>query len=103
MLTPYLGQLRLLQEYLSEDNDPWLNELDSFELLQAGLLTQAAAKVNKRPLRLSTIGIIPQTLKPEKAKLVQTITKEKRATSLLYLSLVPTAEVTLGSWLRLRD
>ncbi|KAL2074253.1 hypothetical protein VTL71DRAFT_8031 [Oculimacula yallundae] len=55
VLTPYLGQLRLLQEYLSEDNDPWLNELDSFDLLQAGLLTQAAANVNKRPLRLSTI------------------------------------------------
>ncbi|TVY80877.1 NFX1-type zinc finger-containing protein [Lachnellula suecica] len=55
VLTPYLGQLRLLQEYLSEDNDPWLNELDSFELLQAGLLTQAAANVNKRSLRLSTI------------------------------------------------
>ncbi|EPE34203.1 P-loop containing nucleoside triphosphate hydrolase [Glarea lozoyensis ATCC 20868] len=35
VLTPYLGQLRLLQEELKQENDPWLNELDSFELLQA--------------------------------------------------------------------
>jgi hypothetical protein len=56
VLTPYLGQLRLLRENLKEENDPVLNDLDSASLIQAGLMSQAAAKVQKRPLRLSTIG-----------------------------------------------
>ncbi|KAI0127340.1 P-loop containing nucleoside triphosphate hydrolase protein [Xylariales sp. AK1849] len=55
VLTPYLGQLRLLREILKEENDPVLNDLDSASLIQAGLMTQAASKVGKRPLRLSTI------------------------------------------------
>jgi hypothetical protein len=59
VLTPYLGQLRLLRDKLSRDNDPVLNELDSAELLYAGLLTGAAAKVNNAPLRISTIGLYP--------------------------------------------
>lgn len=56
VLTPYLGQLSLLRQKLSRDHDPWLNDLDSYELTRAGLMTQAAAKLNKQPLRLSTIG-----------------------------------------------
>lgn len=56
VLTPYLGQLRLLQEKLRVENDPILNDLDSHDLLQAGLLSQAASKVKKAPIRLSTIG-----------------------------------------------
>jgi hypothetical protein len=56
VLTPYLGQLRLLRENLKGENDPVLNDLDSASLIQAGLMTQAASKVRKRPLRLSTIG-----------------------------------------------
>lgn len=56
VLTPYLGQLRLLLGLLETENDPILNELDSHDLIRAGLMTQAAAKVEKRPLRLSTIG-----------------------------------------------
>lgn len=56
ILTPYLGQLHLLRDKLSKDNDPVLNDLDSFDLIRAGLLSQAGAKVNKRPIRLSTIG-----------------------------------------------
>jgi len=56
VLTPYLGQLRLLREMLREENDPVLNDLDAFDLIRAGLMTNAAARVEKRPLRLSTIG-----------------------------------------------
>ncbi|KAK6193303.1 hypothetical protein LQW54_012604 [Pestalotiopsis sp. IQ-011] len=55
VLTPYLGQLRYLRDILTQENDPILNDIDSASLIQAGLLTQAASKVEKRPLRLSTI------------------------------------------------
>ncbi|KAG6170686.1 hypothetical protein E4U11_001972 [Claviceps purpurea] len=55
VLTPYLGQLRLLRDILARENDPVLSDLDSNELVRAGLLTDAAAKVGKRPIRLSTI------------------------------------------------
>ncbi|KAK2597595.1 hypothetical protein N8I77_012373 [Diaporthe amygdali] len=55
VLTPYLGQLRLVRDMLMDDVDPLLSDLDSHELIQAGLLTKAAAKVNKSPLRISTI------------------------------------------------
>ncbi|KAF3015010.1 hypothetical protein E8E14_008395 [Neopestalotiopsis sp. 37M] len=55
VLTPYLGQLRLLREILKQDNDPILNDLDSAPLLQAGLLTPTVSRLEKRPLRLSTI------------------------------------------------
>ncbi|KAF4440391.1 hypothetical protein F53441_12339 [Fusarium austroafricanum] len=55
VLTPYLGQLYLLKETLRKETDPWLNDLDHHDLVRAGLITQAAAKVNKKPLRLSTI------------------------------------------------
>lgn len=56
VLTPYLGQLRLLRDMLSTENDPLLSYLDSFELVRAGLLTSAAGKVEKGQIRLSTIG-----------------------------------------------
>jgi hypothetical protein len=56
VLTPYLGQLRLLHRKLSEDNDPVLNDMDSYDLIRAGLITQAAAQIKRRPLRISTIG-----------------------------------------------
>ncbi|EMT74599.1 P-loop containing nucleoside triphosphate hydrolase protein [Fusarium oxysporum II5] len=55
VLTPYLGQLFLLKETLRKEMDPWLNDVDNHDLVRAGLVTQAAAKVNKMPLRLSTI------------------------------------------------
>ncbi|OQD90595.1 hypothetical protein PENANT_c001G07088 [Penicillium antarcticum] len=55
VLTPYLGQLSLLKETLSKQNDPVLNDLDSYDLLKAGLLSQASAKHSKRQLKLSTI------------------------------------------------
>ncbi|RYP20847.1 hypothetical protein DL765_002581 [Monosporascus sp. GIB2] len=50
VLTPYLGQLRLLRQKLEQENDPILNDLDASALIQAGLMTQAASKVGKRPL-----------------------------------------------------
>lgn len=56
VLTPYLGQLRMVRDELMDEVDPWLSDLDSYELIQAGLLTMAAAKVDKAPLRISTIG-----------------------------------------------
>jgi hypothetical protein len=56
ILTPYLGQLYLLHKTLSKDNDPVLNDLDSFELIRAGLLSPAAAHISKRKIRISTIG-----------------------------------------------
>jgi len=56
VLTPYLGQLHLLQTTLSKENDPILNDLDSFDLVRAGLLPAASAKLAQRKIHLSTIG-----------------------------------------------
>ena len=58
VLTPYLGQLRLLQTSLCTENDPILNDLDSHDLVRAGLLPPASAKVSRRKLRLATIGTV---------------------------------------------
>ncbi|KAF8877918.1 P-loop containing nucleoside triphosphate hydrolase protein [Infundibulicybe gibba] len=55
ILTPYLGQLRNLAESLKKDNDPILNDLDSFDLVKAGLLPAATAQDAKKPIRLATI------------------------------------------------
>ncbi|KAF2095349.1 P-loop containing nucleoside triphosphate hydrolase protein [Rhizodiscina lignyota] len=55
ILTPYLGQLYLLRTTLSETNDPVLNDLDTFDLVQAGLLPAASASGPKRRIKLSTI------------------------------------------------
>lgn len=57
ILTPYLGQLRLLRDQLMAENDPVLNDLDSFDLIRAGLVSEASANVNKRPIKISTIGM----------------------------------------------
>jgi hypothetical protein len=56
ILTPYLGQLSLLTKTLSNENDPILNDLDSYELTRAGLLSPAGAGISKRKIRISTIG-----------------------------------------------
>lgn len=56
VLTPYLGQLRLLRDMLMDEIDPLLSDLDAHELIQAGLLNRAAANVGKAQLRISTIG-----------------------------------------------
>ncbi|KAL4786945.1 P-loop containing nucleoside triphosphate hydrolase protein [Aspergillus varians] len=55
VLTPYLGQLHLLRDELRKDTDPVLNDLDSYDLVRAGLLSQASAKHIKKPIKLSTI------------------------------------------------
>ncbi|OJD15900.1 hypothetical protein AJ78_03879 [Emergomyces pasteurianus Ep9510] len=55
VLTPYLAQLRLMMDVLGRENDPVLNDLDSYELVRAGLVPAATAKLNKSPLRISTI------------------------------------------------
>ena len=57
VITPYLGQLKLLREQLSQQNDPILNDLDKFELIRAGLLTDLSSKISKPSLRISTIGV----------------------------------------------
>jgi superfamily I DNA and/or RNA helicase len=57
ILTPYLGQLHKLQEALKKDNDPVLNDLDSYDLVRAGLLPAESAKINKKGIRLATIGV----------------------------------------------
>jgi hypothetical protein len=56
VLTPYLGQLRLLRDKLRASFDPVLNDLDAFELKRAGLLTGAASKLDGGRLRISTVG-----------------------------------------------
>ena len=60
VLTPYLGQLRLLRERLTKERNTILNDLDAFELRQAGLQSEAASKVQKEALRISTIGKTPR-------------------------------------------
>ncbi|KAL2264535.1 hypothetical protein VTJ83DRAFT_7045 [Remersonia thermophila] len=56
VLTPYLGQLRVLRDlFQANEHDPTLSEMDKKELIQAGLMSEAAASVNKKPLRISTI------------------------------------------------
>jgi hypothetical protein len=57
ILTPYLGQLRALQQALRDTMDPVLNDLDSADLVRAGLLSAAAANVSKQasqPLKSRT-------------------------------------------------
>ncbi|KAI0107176.1 P-loop containing nucleoside triphosphate hydrolase protein [Nemania sp. FL0031] len=55
ILTPYLGQLHLLRDELSKDNDPVLNDLDSHDLVRAGLMPSATARANKPKVKISTI------------------------------------------------
>ncbi|KAM6493099.1 P-loop containing nucleoside triphosphate hydrolase protein [Amanita muscaria] len=55
VLTPYLGQLQKLVTALKDETDPVLNDLDSHELVRAGLLSQVDANAKKRPLKLVTI------------------------------------------------
>lgn len=56
VLVPYLGQLHLLRRELSKTNDPVLNDLDSHDLVRAGLITPASAHMKKRQILISTIG-----------------------------------------------
>ena len=58
ILTPYLAQLKLLRDTLAHSMDPILNDLDSFDLVQAGLMPAASAVHSRRPIKISTIGKI---------------------------------------------
>ncbi|CAL1701681.1 unnamed protein product [Somion occarium] len=55
ILTPYLGQLREIQKALQEHNDPILNDLDSYDLVRAGLVSDSAAKLTRKPIHLATV------------------------------------------------
>ncbi|KAK0667681.1 putative AAA family ATPase [Cercophora samala] len=56
VLTPYLGQLRVLRDVFSKNkHDLEISEMDKAELIRAGLISEAAAKVDKKPVRISTI------------------------------------------------
>jgi superfamily I DNA and/or RNA helicase len=56
ILTPYLGQLHNLRNELKKDNDTILSDLDSYELVRAGLINSSEAKLTKKAIRLATIG-----------------------------------------------
>jgi hypothetical protein len=56
VLTPYLGQLRAIMDALKKDNDPVLNDLDSYDLVRAGLMSESAAKSSQKQIRVATIG-----------------------------------------------
>jgi hypothetical protein len=58
ILTPYLGQLRAIMDALKgvEDSDPVLSDLDSHDLVRAGLMSESDAKSTKKKIRLATIG-----------------------------------------------
>ena len=56
ILTPYLGQLTLLIKTLCRDHDPVLNDLDSYDLVQAGLMPAETARLSKKQIKISTIG-----------------------------------------------
>jgi hypothetical protein len=60
ILTPYLGQLQKLRTALIKENDPILSDMDSHDLVRAGLIPAATAKTNKRPIRIATIGMHPR-------------------------------------------
>lgn len=66
ILTPYLGQLRTIRDLLlNGEHSVELSEMDKAELIRAGLLSQAAAQVAKKPLRISTIGNAQRRLPTE--------------------------------------
>jgi replication-associated recombination protein RarA len=55
VITPYLGQLCLLRQELAKENDPVLNDLDSFDLIKAGVMPSSSAGHSKGLIRLSTV------------------------------------------------
>jgi superfamily I DNA and/or RNA helicase len=55
VITPYLGQLKLLLDTLAQYNDPILNDLDRTDLIRAGILPETS-KTTKPKLQVSTVG-----------------------------------------------
>jgi len=58
ILTPYLGQLRAIMDALKEIQvgDAVLSDLDSRDLVRAGLISESNAKSVKKQIRIATIG-----------------------------------------------
>ena len=79
ILTPYLGQLYRLMKTLSKENDPILNDLDSFELMRAGLLSPAGANTSKRKIKISTIGMRAVRIHRKLTKKAQITIRVKKA------------------------
>jgi hypothetical protein len=54
ILTPYLGQLRAIMDALKEaqDSDAVLSDLDSHDLVRAGLMSESDAKLPKSKFAL---------------------------------------------------
>lgn len=75
ILTPYIAQLRLLFDVLAQDNDPTLNDLDSHDLVRAGLMPAVAANTQKRKLQISTIGMLHFLLHEMKVAVSQYVSK----------------------------
>lgn len=106
VLTPYLGQLHLLRDSLRKETDPVLNDLDSYDLVRNGLLSQAGANHNKRLIRFSTIGESSSEEKGSNTWLTcasksQTTIKAKKATSSSYRLQAAMTEAISVSWQRL--
>ncbi|EAT81282.2 hypothetical protein SNOG_11574 [Parastagonospora nodorum SN15] len=60
ILTPYLGQLSLLLKTLSADNDPILNDLDSHELIRAGIqIEQHYSPRKSNSIQSALMGAVP--------------------------------------------
>ena len=85
VLTPYLGQLGLLLKHLKADLDPVLNDMDSFDLVRAGLLPPASADAAKKQLRISTIG---------KFEVLSVLCRIPLALQWLWLDLPPDTTIT---------
>lgn len=58
VLTPYLGQLRLLKDCLSREHDPVLNDMDASDLTKAGVTLAGPSGAGKSRLKISTIGML---------------------------------------------
>jgi hypothetical protein len=58
ILTPYLGQLRAIMDALKEaqESDAVLSDLDSHDLVRAGLMSESNANDAKKQIRLATVG-----------------------------------------------
>ncbi len=58
ILTPYLGQLRAIMDALKKNQDGHavLSDLDSCDLMRAGLISESDAIHVKKQIRIATIG-----------------------------------------------
>lgn len=56
VLTPYLGQFRLLLDEGGKDSGLVLNDLDLYDLVRAGLTPAASADFKKPRIQIATIG-----------------------------------------------